>query len=139
MFDVKVYNDSQIKLVRSLGTQGVEMLKSKAFEIGEGLESSDFKYFKDTIVRYMTSCTEFIESCSEEGRTVDHLAIAYMQRKFEFLKKQVAGHYRSKKQQIAASSPVSLRLTYYWQDLNDRIRAMWTPAYKSESSPALFI
>lgn len=138
MFDVKVYNDSQIKLVRSLGTQGVEMLKSKANEIGEGLESKDFKHFKETIVKYVTSCSDFIEGCSEEGRTVDHLAIAYMQRKLDFLKKQAASHYRNKRQLLKTSNPFSLRMTYYWQNLSNKIKWYRTD-YKPESSHALFV
>jgi len=138
MFDVKVYNDSQIKLVRSLGTQGVEMLKSKAKEIGEGFDSRDFKHFKEAMMRYVTSCTDFIENCSEEGRTVDHLAIAYMQRKFDWLKQQTLAHYRNKKQMLKSSNPVSLKISNYWENISGKIRLLRTD-YKSESSPALFI
>jgi len=138
MFDVKVYNDSQIKLVRSLGTQGVEMLKSKANEIGEGFESKDFKHFKEAIIRYVSSCTDFIESCSEEGRTVDHLAIAYMQRKFDFMKRQTMAHYRNKKQLLKNSNPLSLKISNYWESISGKMRLFRTE-YKPESRPALFV
>ena len=96
MFDVKVYNTSQIKKVRAFYKETIDYLAKKSSYSIEGDNSLEFKRLKAEIQSYGSSCIHFIDQCTVEGREVDDLAVSYIQRKFEYMKKNIKEVYNNK-------------------------------------------
>lgn len=111
MFDVKVYNKSQIKKVRAYYTESMDYLTKKSTHSIEGNNSLEFKKLKAELQNYGSSCIHFIDQCTVEGRTVDDLAISYIQRKFEYIKKNIKEVYKNKDMSRNSYFSMPLHLT----------------------------